>query len=164
MNQNSEHINQDSSLNRDETRRVLNSKPTLKLWSNRRPTVELRCVRPKTDHQAPGNLTENSMTEPYVWGPTHRRAIKEVCKAVNRDWLNHQSCSLSHNIHVVIVVFVTNTCFPQLIRKIISTNNFLNFLLKKGNRNVQEEPQKFEVCRQLKLFLKLPGSLCYWSF
>ena len=43
----------------DETRRVLNSKPTLKRWSNGGPTVEPRRARPKTDHQAPANLTES---------------------------------------------------------------------------------------------------------
>ena len=30
--------------------------------------------------------------------PTQRRAIKEACKVVNRDWVNHQACSLSHRI------------------------------------------------------------------
>ena len=47
-NQNSEHINKDSS------RRVLNSKPTLKRWSNRSPTVEPRRAQPKTDHTCNG--------------------------------------------------------------------------------------------------------------
>ena len=62
MNQNSAHINQDSKIHlSDETRRVLmtNSKPTLKRWSNRSPTTDPRWARPKTDHQAPANLTES---------------------------------------------------------------------------------------------------------
>ena len=34
-----------------------------------------------------------------VWSPTYRRAIKEVSKAVNLDWINNQGCSLSQNIY-----------------------------------------------------------------
>ena len=51
----------------DETRRVLKSKPTLKRWSNRSPTVEPRWVRPTTDHQASANLTESRhKAEPII--------------------------------------------------------------------------------------------------
>ena len=32
-----------------------------------------------------------------VWGPTYRRATKEVSKVVNLDWINNQACSLSQN-------------------------------------------------------------------
>ena len=41
-------------------------KPTLKRWSNRDPTVEPRCTRQKTDHQAPASLTQNVMPEPTL--------------------------------------------------------------------------------------------------
>ena len=33
------------------------AKPTLKRWSNRSPTVEPLLARPKTEHQAPTNLS-----------------------------------------------------------------------------------------------------------
>ena len=29
-----------------------------------------------------------------VWSPTHRCAIKEESKVANRDWVDHQECSL----------------------------------------------------------------------
>ena len=29
-----------------------------------------------------------------VWGPTYRRAIEDVSKAVNLDWINNQACRL----------------------------------------------------------------------
>ena len=44
----------------------------------------------------------------YPASRLHRRAIKEVCRVVNRDWVNHQACSLLHNIHVESDSFVTN--------------------------------------------------------
>ena len=59
-------------------------------------------------------------------GPTRRRAIKEGIKVVNRDWVNNQSCSLSHNIHVESGSFITGDHLPKLIWKILSDFNFLN--------------------------------------
>ena len=54
--------------------------------------------------------------------------MKELCKAINSDWVNHQACSLSHNIHVVSDSFVTNDYIPKMIRQISSINNFLKFV------------------------------------
>ena len=34
-----------------------------------------------------------------VLGPTRWPAIKEESKVVNRDWVDHQACSLSQAIH-----------------------------------------------------------------
>ena len=59
-----------------------------------------------------------------VWGPTRRRAIKEGSKVVNRDWVHHKTCSLSHNIYLVASSFITNGYFSKLIRKIITLKNF----------------------------------------
>ena len=33
-------------------------------------------------------------------GPTYRRAIKEVSKAVNLDWINNQACRLAHEMPI----------------------------------------------------------------
>ena len=79
----------------------------MKRWSNRSPTVEPRWAWPKTDHQAPTNLTK-IYAGAIIKSEADQPAIKEVCKAVNRDWVNHQACSLSHNIHVVSDSFVSN--------------------------------------------------------
>ena len=40
-----------------------------------------------------------------IWSPTCRRAIKEVSKAVNLDWINNQACSLSQKIYVITNFF-----------------------------------------------------------
>ena len=53
-----------------------------------------------------------------------RRAIKGGSKVVNRDWANHQACSLSYQLHVVSGSFIRNDYFPESIRKISATNYF----------------------------------------
>ena len=45
-----------------------------------------------------------------VWGPSYRRAIKEVSKVVNLDWVNNQACSLSLNIYVIKVLYIKVVC------------------------------------------------------
>ena len=100
------------------------ARPTLKRWSNRSPAVKPRWARPKTEHQAPANFIESFMPESSLSLRPGRRAIKEGSKVANHDWVNNQTCSLSHNIHVVSGSFITNGYFPKLIRKIISTNKF----------------------------------------
>ena len=44
----------------------MSSQLTLKRWSNRSLKVEPRWAGPKTDHQAPANLTESFMPEPSL--------------------------------------------------------------------------------------------------
>ena len=56
VNQQGELINQDSSLRWNKM--CTQQQPTRKRWRNRSPKVEPRWTRPKTDHQAPANLTE----------------------------------------------------------------------------------------------------------
>ena len=56
------------------------------------------------------------------------RAIKEVSKVVNLDWINNQVCSLSQNIYVITNLFITNNYLLELIRKIIFTNYFSEFI------------------------------------
>ena len=64
----------------------------------------------------------------WVWRPTHRRAIKEGSKVINRDWVKHLACRLSHYIYVISNTFVTNDNFSKLIRKINPTYNFFEFI------------------------------------
>ena len=49
--------------------------------------------------------------------PSLIRVFAVRSKVVNRDWVNHKACSLSHYIHVVPGSFVTNGYFSKLIRK-----------------------------------------------
>ena len=60
--------------------------------------------------------------------PTYRRAIKEVSKAVNLYWINNQACRLSQNIYVITNLFITNNYLFEMIRKIIFTNYFSEFI------------------------------------
>ena len=60
-----------------------------------------------------------------VRGPTYRRAIKEVSKAVNFDRINNQAHSLSQNIYVITNIFIMNNYLLEMIRKIIFTNYFI---------------------------------------
>ena len=83
-------------------------------------------VGPTKDRSSsPGQIfIESFLGRRYqAWGPTRRCANKEDSKVVNRDCVNHQPYSMSHNNQVVHVsdFFITNEHFPELIRKIIST-------------------------------------------
>ena len=49
-----------------------------------------------------------------VWSPTHRRAIKEESKAANRDWVDHQACSLFQYINVIANIFIMGNYFYEL--------------------------------------------------
>ena len=60
--------------------------------------------------------------------PDHPRAIKEISKAVNLDWINNQACRLSHNINVITNLFMTNNYHFEMIRKIIFTDYFSEFI------------------------------------
>ena len=63
-----------------------------------------------------------------VRGPTYRRAIKDVSKVVNLDWIKNQACSLAQNIYVITYLFITNNYLFEMIRKIIFTNYFSEFI------------------------------------
>ena len=43
----------------------------------------------------------------WVWGLTHRYAIKDETIATNRDWHYNHACRLSHDIRVVSYPFTT---------------------------------------------------------
>ena len=61
-------------------------------------------------------------------GPTYRRAIRKVIKAVYLDWINNQACHQSQNIYVITNIFITNNYLFEMTRKIIFTNYFSEFI------------------------------------
>ena len=63
-----------------------------------------------------------------VWSPTHRRAIKEESKVADRDWVDHQACSLLQYINVIANLFKMGIYFNELCWKIIRANNLIQFI------------------------------------
>ena len=49
-----------------------------------------------------------------VGSPTHQRAIKEESKVANRDWVDHQACSLLQYIDVIANLFIMRNFFNEL--------------------------------------------------
>ena len=49
-----------------------------------------------------------------AWCPTQRRAIKEESKVANRDWVDHQACSLLQYINVIANLFLMGNYFNEL--------------------------------------------------
>ena len=45
---------------------------------------------------------------------TQRRAIKEESKVANRDWVDHQACSLLKYINVIANLFIMENYFNEL--------------------------------------------------
>ena len=87
----------------------LTTRQTLKRCNNMNPTVEPRWADPRKSikHQP----THLIVFTPNLWC---RCAIKEGSKVVNRDWVKHQTSSLSHNNPVVFGSFITNNYFPKI--------------------------------------------------
>ena len=44
----------------------------------------------------------------------HGRAIKEESKVVNRDWVNHQACSMLQYINVIDNLLIMGNYFNEL--------------------------------------------------
>ena len=68
-------------------------------------------------HQAPTISSINkslSRNRHRVYSPTHWRAIKEVSKVANRDWVDHQACSLLQYINVIANLFIMGDYFNEL--------------------------------------------------
>ena len=61
---------------------------------------------PADDHKAHINRS--------VQSPTHRRAIKEENKVANRDWVDHQACSLLQYINVIANLYIMGNYFNEL--------------------------------------------------
>ena len=87
----------------------LTTRQTLKRCNNMNPTAEPRWAdqRQSIKHQP----TYLNVFTPKPW---RQCAIKESSKVVNRDWVKHQTSSLSHNNHVVFGSFITNDYFPKI--------------------------------------------------
>ena len=79
----------------------------------------------RLEQQESNSWTPMSPTK-YKSSSRRRREIIEGSEVINLDWVNHQTCSLSHNIHVVSGYFIMNDYFPKFIRKIIPINIFFN--------------------------------------
>ena len=54
-----------------------------------------------------------------VLSPTQQRAIKEESKVANRDWVDHQACSLLQYINVIAKLFMMGNYFNKLRWKIL---------------------------------------------
>ena len=70
-------------------------------------------------HQAPtissiDNLKSFSQNRHRVCRLTHQRAIKEESKVGNRDWVDHQACSLLQYNNVITNIFVMGNYFNEL--------------------------------------------------
>ena len=75
-----------------DTWRFLGCRTTpLEHWSKRKPTVEPRLAKQQTKKLRPKPTKINSFMSGHhwVWRPTHRRAIKEGSKVINRDCVKH---------------------------------------------------------------------------
>ena len=68
------------------------------------------------------------MVPSFSLSPTYRRAIKEVRKVVNLNWIKNQACSLSQNIYVITNPFITKNYLLEMIRKIIFSNYISEFI------------------------------------
>ena len=82
-------------------------------------------------HQAPtiSSIDKSLSGKRYrVWSPTHQRAIKEQSKVANRDWVDHQACSLLQYINVIANLFIMGNYFNELRWKINRANNLLQFV------------------------------------
>ena len=89
-------------LNHHETpgRQIKQSKPR---WAWKHPK-----------HQAPtiSSIDKSSSLNLHrVWSPTNQRAIKEESKVANRNWIDHQTCSLLQYINVIANLFYNGKLF-----------------------------------------------------
>ena len=140
MHQNSKHINQD---------------PTTLSWKKMSPQQQIfywSAGATESNSWTPMGPTKDRQSRPNqlywkflgrslhkVWGTTSRRAIKEGSKVVNRDWVNHQACTLSHNMYVVSSSFITNDIFNGS-EKSFRPKYFLNFYTKSPENSSSGKP------------------------
>ena len=69
------------------------------------------------NHQAPTiSSIEKSLSRnrQIVWSLARPRAIKEESKAANRDWVDHQACSLLQYIECYSLSFIMRNYFNKL--------------------------------------------------
>ena len=122
----------------------------LKHWSKRRPPVEPRWAKKQISVQPqPTKYLALCWDYHRVWTPTHRLANKEDSKNVNRDWVNHQACRLSHHIYIIAYAFVSHVNFLKLIRYDFYANHPLTFC------KARQIILSMLICFPLQIFLKL---------
>ena len=88
-----------------------------------------------------------------VWSQIHRRAIKEESKVANRDWVDHQACSLLQYINVIANLFIMGNHFNELRWKIIRANNLLQFIHQvtieiRFRKSLAQESFKSNLCNK----------------
>ena len=123
-------------INQDMKRRYSKDKDSTvnktEYQSKRNPTGKPRWAWQQPKHQAPtiSSIDKSlSWNRHRVWNPTYRRAIKEGSKVANRDWVDHQACSLLQYINVIIAnLIIMGNYFNELRWKFISINNLLQFI------------------------------------
>ena len=89
------------------------------------------------------------------FSPTYRRAIKELNKVVNLVWISNTACSLSQNIYVIINLFITNNYLDEMMRKIIFTNYFSEFIYQvaiKFRKTLQKKCFKSDIIFRCSIF------------
>ena len=67
-------------------------------------------------HQAPtiSSIDKSlNLNHQRGWSRTNRRAIKEESKNTNRDWVDHQACSLLQYITVIAKIFIMGNYFNE---------------------------------------------------
>ena len=71
----------------------------------------------------PTVVLNHSPMLPFIWTAL-------LALSVNLDWINNQACRLSHNIYIIINLFITNNYLFELIRKSFLPIIFLNLYTK----------------------------------
>ena len=64
----------------------------------------------------------------WVWGLTHRRAIKEETIAINRNWVYNQGMQIVSWYTSYIQLFITFDNLFELITKLRFSNNYFEFI------------------------------------
>ena len=110
-----EHINQDITRkqSKDKDSTVNRTEYRAKEIQQVNPCVPDK--QPK--HQAPTILSIDkslSRNDHRVRSLTHWRAIEEESKVANRDWVDHQACSLLQYINVIANIFIMGNYFNEL--------------------------------------------------
>ena len=82
-------------------------------------------------HQAPTISSieyEKSLSQNRhrIWSLTHQRAIKEESKVGNRDWVNHQACSLLQYNNVIANLLLMEIILVNCAEKLLEQTIFFN--------------------------------------
>ena len=99
---------------------------SLEHWNKRKPTVETWWAKQQTKKFRPQPTKINSfMSGPSLSLTPDPPARNSRVKFINRDWVKHYACRLSHYIYIISNTFVTYDNFSELIRKINPTYKYI---------------------------------------